>query len=112
MKRQPPMATISVGALTDETLQIVEVLDEQCSMTSTEFVDRVALALKYEVRVRILVPALKRRLAFAWPSSGTATLCTTWVTTLPSFFRSLRADPVLMNFGIEGSITIRPAEPS
>ena len=46
MKRQPPIAAISVGALIDCTLQIVEVLLEQCSMPSSELVDRVAFALR------------------------------------------------------------------
>src|SRR5689334_5156630 len=112
MKRQPPIAAIRVGALIDCTLQIVDVLLEQSSIPSSEFDDRVTFALRYDVNVRSFVPPSNSRLAFCCPSSGTAALCTICVAMVPSFLTSLRGLLVLMNSGIEGSISIRPAEPS
>src|SRR4051812_23033993 len=112
MKRHPPIAATMVGALMDWMLQIVEMLVEQCSMPLSEFVERVALADRYDVNVSTFTAALNSRLALACPSSGTATLCTISVTMEPSFFSNLRGALVLMNSGMEGSINIKPADPS
>src|SRR5438067_8292229 len=100
-----------IGILIDCTAQLVELLLEQSCKPSTELVDRIALALRNDLNVNTFVPVSKARLALAMLGSGTATLFTTWVTIVPSFFSNFSGRAVLMSSRILGSIAIRTPSP-
>src|SRR5438874_10504084 len=100
-----------IGILIDCTAQLVELLLEQSSNPSSELVDLIALALRNDLKVKTFVPVSKARLALAMLGSGTATLFTTCVTMVPSFFSNFSGRAVLMSSGILGSIAIRTPSP-
>src|SRR5256885_8937081 len=96
-----------IGTLIDCTAQVVELLLEQSSRPSSELVDRIALALKKDLKLKAFVPVSKARLAWAMRGSGTATLLTICVTIEPSFFNNFSGRAVLMSSEIFGSIAMR-----
>src|SRR5258706_13700855 len=102
-----------IGILIDCTAQVVELLLEQSSRPSSELVDRIALALKKDLKLKTFVPVSKARLALAMPGSGTATLFTTCVEAVPSFFTNFSGRAGLMSSGIIGFMTItKPSPPA
>src|ERR1700692_1385557 len=101
------MAATMIGILIDWTAQVVELLLEQSSSPSSELVDRIALALRNDLKVKTFVPVSKARLALAMPGSGTATLFTTCVAMVPSFFSNFSGRAVFISSGILGSIARR-----
>src|SRR5262249_62110679 len=76
------------------------------SMSSLEFLARIACALRNDRSVKILVPP--RKVDWASPAFGlaTITLSITWVTTLPSLRRSFCALAVLLKYGRLGWVTL------
>src|SRR5438067_213594 len=106
------MAAIRVGTLIDCMAQIVELLFEQWSMPSAELVERTALAARYDLIVRIFVPAEKVRLSLACRGCAGSMLFTTCITMLPSFFSNFSGRAVLMNSGMLGSMRSSRAAPS
>src|SRR3977135_108695 len=101
------MAATRIGTWIEATAQVVELLDEQSSSPSSELVERIALALRKDLKVKILVPVSKARLVLAFLGSGTATLCTISFTMEPSFFSSFSGRAVDISSGISGSMAIR-----
>src|SRR5258706_8069804 len=101
------MAATMIGTLIDCTAQVVELLLEQSSNPSSELVERIAFALKNDLKLKTFVPVSKARLAWAMRGSGTATLFTTCIEMVPSFFSNFSARAVLMSSEILGSIAMR-----
>ena len=95
----------------DCTAQVVELLLEQESIPSREFVARVAFALRNDVRVKRFVPVSKARFVTATPGSGTATLCTIPVSIMPSFLSNFSGRAVLIMPAMEGSSVVSAAPP-
>src|SRR6266699_4355459 len=105
------IAATMIGILIDWTAQVVELLLEQSSKPSSELVDRIALALRNDLKLKTFVPVSKARLALAMLGSGTATLFTTCVETVPSFFNNFSGRAVLMSSEMLGSMAIRMPSP-
>src|SRR5918998_4655905 len=78
------------GEEMERTAQIVELLLEQWSIPSREFVERTAWVLRKDCRVSSFVPRLKALVVSLVSSSGGLTDTTTCSAMVPSFFRSLR----------------------
>src|SRR5262245_28068825 len=105
------MAAIKTGIEIDCTAQVVELLLEQNSMPPFEFVERTALALRNDFKVKIFVPVSKARFVLAKPGSATATLFPICVTTVPSFLRNFWGRAVLWRSTIDGSSDASFASP-
>src|SRR5262245_7652018 len=93
------------GTVIDWMAQTVELLLEHQSMSSLEFMARIAWALRNERTVKILVPP--RKVDCKRPASGLATiaLLITCVATVPSLRKSFCGFDVPLKYGRFGWVT-------
>src|SRR5215475_14365841 len=99
------MAMNRTGTEIDCRAQTVELLLEHQSMSSLEFLARIACALRKERSMKILVPLRKAALARATAGLATSTLLTTCTETVPSLRSSLAGLAVLLKNGRSGCVT-------
>src|SRR5271169_4912959 len=102
---------MTIGTEIDCTAQVVELLLEQLSMPSREFVARVAFALRNDLSVKSFVPVSNAALVTAVSGCETATLLTICVLTMPLFVSNFSGRAVLIRSAIEGSRAASTAPP-